>query len=242
MDIFSMFKGQQQQAAPQQQQQQQQDYKQTGGGAAPQQQEQQQNPLDSFSSIWQNASKEGQQDQAKAGPESYGVKIDDAAIRGAASKIDFVKEVPQELLQKATQGDIGALLQVINGVGQMALAHSTQINGNMLNHSLSSGFDKFGNTLQDKFKDFSTRDRVYSAGTEEAKVLSHPAIQPLVETARRQILQNNPAATSAEVEQQLVSYFKQVGTAFGGGQQSQQSSQPNGQASDKMQDFSNFFK
>ena len=138
------------------------------------------------------------------------------------------------------QGDPKAMINIINGVAQSALAHSLQLNGSALNASLNKGFSSFGSTMESKFKDFSSKDKVYSS--EDSKVLSHPAIQPLVETARRQILQNNPAATSAEVQQQLVSYFKEVSSAINpSSNQSQQAGNSSQQADTNQQDFSSFF-
>lgn len=262
MDLFSMFKGE---AKPQQQNQNQQnDFRQTGGqsiqssdnGIQPnqqsqQQQQQQQNPLDSFTQLWQNPSQGGQQQQGQtqqqtqaspvaAGPESRQyVNTDLNAISGFTKNINFAQNVPPELMEAAMGGDPKAMINIINGVAQSALAHSLQLNGSALNASLNSGLQQFGTTLEGKFKDFSSKDRLYSS--EDAKVLSHPAIQPLVETARRQILQNNPAATSAEVQQQLVSYFKEVSSAINPSQQQSQQTGNTSNQADNTQDFSSFF-
>ena len=264
MDLFSMFKGE---AKPQQQNQnqnqnQQADFRQNGGssiqnsdnGIQPNQQQQQQpqqqqqNPLDSFTQLWQNPSQAGQQTQqgqtqqtnVAAGPESRQyVNTDLNAISGFTKNINFAQNVPPELMEAAMGGDPKAMINIINGVAQSALAHSLQLNGSALNASLNSGLQQFGTTLEGKFKDFSTKDRVYSS--EDSKILSHPAIQPLVETARRQILQNNPAATSAEVQQQLVSYFKEVSSAISPSQQQSQQAGNSGPQVDNSQDFSNFF-
>lgn len=257
MDLFSMFKGE---AKPQQQQQnqsqnQQNDFRQTGGqsiqssdnGIQPnqqgqQQQQQQQDPLDSFNSIWQNPNTAGKEGQVAKGPEgqktSY-VNLDQEGIKKFVGGINFTKDIPQELMQAASSGDMGALIQIINGVGQSALAQSLHFNGHVVNESLNSGFSQFNSSLESKFKDYSSKDRLYSS--EDAKVLSHPAIQPLVETARRQILQNNPAATSAEVQQQLVSYFKEVSSAINPSQQQSQQTGNTSNQADNIQDFSSFF-
>ena len=257
MDLFSMFKGE---AKPQNQNQNQQaDFRQNGGssiqnsdnGIQPNQQQQQQpqqqqqNPLDSFTQLWQNPSQGGQGQQTQqtnvaAGPESRQyVNTDLNAISGFTKNINFAQNVPPELMEAAMGGDPKAMINIINGVAQSALAHSLQLNGSALNASLNSGLQQFGTTLEGKFKDFSTKDRVYSS--EDSKILSHPAIQPLVETARRQILQNNPAATSAEVQQQLVSYFKEVSSAISPSQQQSQQAGNSGPQVDNSQDFSNFF-
>ena len=267
MDLFSMFKGEKPQQNQNQNQNQQADFRQNGGssiqnsdnGIQPnqqqtqQQQNQQQNPLDSFTQLWQTPSQGGQQSQngqaqsgqngqpaVASGPESRQyVNTDLNAISGFTKNINFAQNVPPELMEAAMGGDPKAMINIINGVAQSALAHSLQLNGSALNASLNSGLQQFGTTLEGKFKDFSTKDRVYSS--EDHKVLSHPAIQPLVETARRQILQNNPAATSAEVQQQLVSYFKEVSSAINPSQQQNQQAGNSGPQVDNSQDFSNFF-
>ena len=255
MGIFDMFRADSNQNQPQQQQQPQNqpaDYKQTGGGAASsvpgqQQQEEQKNPLDSFTAIWQNtdnAGKEnnGQQQQQSSAPR-YGINVDGKQIAEMAQNVNFVKDIPQEMLQKATNGDVGALLNIINNVGQRAMANAIEVGGRTLNHSLESGFNTFNGTLDSRFKDFATKDQVYS-NSEDAKILSHPAVQPLVESARQQLLKQNPAATSAEIQQQLVSYFRQVGQAFGGGNQASNNSanSNDGNKGGQAQDFSQWFQ
>ena len=57
--------------------------------------------------------------------------IDDEALSGVAGKLNFIKDINPELVQKATSGDAGALVALINATAQQsyraALKHVTTL-------------------------------------------------------------------------------------------------------------------
>jgi hypothetical protein len=210
------------------------------GGQVPTQQPQEQqsnNPLDAFSSIW--APKEGapveSANNANLVPKEY-VNLPADALAKAAQGVDFTKQVPQELMQKVMAGDPAAIMAAMNLVAQNALQYSVQIGSTVTNQAMNKGNQEFESTLQNRFRDMSSRDAVYGG---DNKFLSHPTVQPVAELIRNQILQRNPAATAKEVEQAVVGQLKAMGSVFNPSEASPQVTEAQQQIK-RGEDFSQF--
>lgn len=204
---------------------------------APANETQSNNPLDAFASMW--APQEGSKDAASSNPnlvpKSY-VDLPADALANAARGVDFTKQLPQELMQKAMSGDPSAIIQAMNLVAQNSLQYAVQIGGTVTNQALNKGTQEFESTLQNRFRDMSSRDAVYN---ENNKALSHPAVQPVAELIRNQILQRNPAATAKEVEQAVLGQLSAMGQIFNPAAQSPQATEAQRQIK-QGEDFSNF--
>lgn len=181
----------------------------------------QSSPLDGFAELW----------KTNANPDSTGsgdpftqplFSTDPAKIREAASQIDFLQAVPQELMQKAMSGnDPQSFMQVMNAVAQNALATALQVSTQTVEQAGSKIGERFNKALPNRFKDL----QITSAQPTNP-VLSHPAVQPMLNMVRNQIKMANPDATPQQVNQMAEDYLSkfagalqpQSGSSNGGGE------------------------
>jgi hypothetical protein len=82
------------------------------------------NPLDVYTKLYDNANKATPNE-----PPSF--NLDPKVVADVASKMDFTRGVDPELVQKATNGDAGAMMQLIQEVGRnsyrASLEHVTKL-------------------------------------------------------------------------------------------------------------------
>lgn len=88
------------------------------------------NPLDTYAEMFKNA--------AKAKPEEApAFKLDEKVLTEVSSKMDFMKGIPPELVQKAQSGDAAAMMQMMQISNQnaykAALEHSSALTDTYLN-------------------------------------------------------------------------------------------------------------
>lgn len=128
---------------------------------------------------------------------------DPSKIREAASKMDFLGQVPQDLMQKAMSGnDPQAFMQVINAVGQNTLAAALQIGTATTEHAGKQIGERFNKSLPGRFKDMQIE------GTQPSDPrLQHPAVQPMLKFARNQVKQMNPDASPQEIQAKAEEYI-----------------------------------
>lgn len=82
------------------------------------------NPLDTYAKMFENASK-------NSDIQAPSFSIDQKILSEVSGKMDFMQHVSPELMQKATGGDVAALMQIMNEVGRgsykAALDHTTKL-------------------------------------------------------------------------------------------------------------------
>lgn len=228
--IGSLFRPVQQGQQPQQQQPQQPPQGAPGSsmqlqnpGADPSQQPQgtpQQppsSPLDQFKDLWKDAGNNG---ASSADPFASPLfNTDPAKIVEAAGKADFLSQVPQELIQKAMSGnDPQAFMQIINAVGQQALAMSLQLSTATTEQAGQRIGERFNKALPERFKDMQLGQMPATN-----PVLNHPAAEPMLRNLRDQVRRQEPNLrpdeVNAKAEQYLMSFASTlVGNNSGGGQ------------------------
>jgi hypothetical protein len=165
------------------------------------------NPLDEFASIWQTDPKS----TPPVDPLSTPIfNSDPAKIAAAASKINFIDQIPPELVAKASSGnDPQAFMQVMNAVAQRALATATQLNAATIEQATTRNNARIEAALPDRVKRINLDTMV-----PENPVLQHAASQPLLKIVRAQIQMNNPNMSAAEInartEQYLTGFAQQL--------------------------------
>lgn len=153
------------------------------------------NPLDEFTPLWQNDPNA----QRTVDPLSTPLfNTDPAAIAAAAAKLDFVGQIPQELMAKAMSGqDPNAFMQVLNAVAQRTLATSTQLNAATIEQATTRNNARFSEALPGRIKNIQLQSL-----QSEHPALQHPASQPFLNLVRSQIQMKNPNLTATEINAQ----------------------------------------
>lgn len=156
------------------------------------------NPLDEISALWQNDPNLKQAVDPMSTPL---FNTDSAAISAAAGKIDFLGQIPPEMLAKAMQGgDPQAFLQVMNAVAQRAVATSTQLNAATIEQATTRNNARITQALPDRMKRIQLDSMV-----SENPVLAHPASQPFLQMTRAQLQMKNPGMSAAEINRRAES-------------------------------------
>lgn len=158
------------------------------------------NPMDEFATIWQTDPKS----QPTIDPLNTPLfNTDPAKINAAAGKIDFINQVPAELLQKAMSGsDPQAFLQVMNTVAQRTLATATQLNAATIEQATTRNNARIHDALPDRLK----RIQLETMAPENP-VLAHAASQPLLQMVRSQIQMKEPGLSAAEINKRAENYL-----------------------------------
>lgn len=165
------------------------------------------NPLDDLTSLWQNDPNAAPNVDPLSTPL---FKTDPAAIQAAASKIDFLAQIPQDLMAKAMSGqDPAAFLQVLNGVAQRTLATATQLSTATQEQATQRNNERILNSLPARMKQHQLDSLI-----PDNPALQHPASQPLLQLVRSQLQMKNPEMSAQQLnkraEEVLVGYASQI--------------------------------
>lgn len=165
------------------------------------------NPLDAFTPLWQN--------DPNAAPTADPLttplfNTDPAKIQEAAGKMDFLANVPKELIDKAMAGnDPGSFLQVMNMVAQRTLAAATQLSTATVEQGAQRSNQRVLQALPDRVKQIQL-DQMQP----ENPALSHPAAQPFLHMARAQLKAKNPTLSAAEIQKQAERYVSDFASSL----------------------------
>lgn len=165
------------------------------------------NPLDAFTPLWQNDPNVANVVDPLSTPL---FKTDPAAIAAAAGKIDFLSQIPADVMQKAMSGnDPASFMSVLNAVAQRTLATATQLNAATLEQATTRNNARLQQSLPGTVK----RIQLDSIVPENA-ALQHPASQPFLQMVRAQLQMKNPGMSAQQInkraEEVLVGYAGQI--------------------------------
>lgn len=211
MDLFSGKKPDQQQQQQTQQQTQNQQQNQNNQQQNNNQQtqnansaENQGNPLDSYTKIWDNATKK----DAITAP-SFRLPAD--KIKEVAATLDFTKGLDPALLEKAKGGDATALLEAISTVGRNAystsLEHLTALTDTHLSNRSAYEEARIGDSVRKNL----TSNELASTPNYE-----HPVIKAELNRVASQLasLPENADATPQQIAKMAQKYLNDVYSAM----------------------------
>lgn len=157
------------------------------------------NPLDAFKDLWKTDPNATPPQDPLAQPL---FNTDPAKIREAAGKIDFLGQVPQDVMAKVQSGDQQALLQVINFVAQKSFATATELNAATHEQAYARTTERWQQALPNRVKEL----QVNSIQSDNP-VLSHPAAAPMLDMTKRQLQMKHPDKTPQEIHRMAESYL-----------------------------------
>jgi hypothetical protein len=135
--------------------------------------------------------------------------ISPEALAKAASGINLSQVVTPELAQKALGGDPNAFTEAINKSSQMTFMMAYQAAMQAVKAAMDNRFQDFQSKMPDTFKKLSV-----DATLQGDPLLSNPALKPVVDGLRSQILSKHPDATPQQLQQAISEYFKAVGISL----------------------------
>lgn len=135
---------------------------------------------------------------------------DPTKIAEAAGKINFVSQLPQDLIAKAMSGnDPQAFLQVINAAVQRGVATSSQLNAATIEQATQQNNARVMQTLPGRVRQIQLDSMV-----SEDPVLASPAAQPFLQLARQHVQMKNPGMSAVEINRRAESVVTGFATAL----------------------------
>lgn len=155
-------------------------------------------PLADMAALWKNDPNKPAPVDPMRGPI---LNPDTNKIAEAAGKVDFLAQVPAELLQRVNSGnDPAALAELINTVAQRTLATATQIGAATVEQGLQRNNQRIEQALPDRIKQAQLENVPV-----ENPALAHEASQPLLRMVREQIRLANPNLSPEAINKQAES-------------------------------------
>lgn len=150
----------------------------------------------------------------------------------AAGGINMTSAIPKELVAKALAGDADAFMEALNKTSQMSFMMAYQASMQGVKPAMEARFDAFSKEMPSTFNKMNM-----DATLQSDPLLSNPAMKPVVEGLRNQILAKHPDATPQQLQQAMSEYFKAVGISVGKPQATAASA---AQGTSKVIDWDNF--
>lgn len=168
------------------------------GSAAPQDQ----SPLDAFAKLWEPAIV----DPNAVNPNFFAT-LDPNKVMESARKVNFSnQEITPEIAAAIAAGGeqaIKAVQSLINHSSQSVYGQSAIATSKIVEKALAAQREQFQKQLPGILKSQLVSDSLAT----ENPIFNNPALAPMVEMARTQVLQKFPNATQAEIKEQVVSFF-----------------------------------
>lgn len=164
-------------------------------------------PLDPFAKIWETPPVDPKANQ----PMFAG--LDAAKLMEQASRIEFSKAVTPEMMAKINAGGPEAMqtmVEAMNKIGQTVYAQAAFATTKIVEKAATDQRSRFESDLPNMVKKFSVNENLVA----DNPILNSPAVAPLVDALRTVLIQKNPNASGAEIQSQVVDYFKALGQTF----------------------------
>lgn len=160
------------------------------------------NPLDAYAKMFDNAAK-------NSGIQAPDFALDPKLVNDVASKMDFTKDLPPELMENALKGDVKALLGVIQATSQnaykAALSHGT---------ALTDTFVKNSAEYNNKQMKSGVRGELTTQALSDAPNFDHPVIRQELIRVAEQFAKANPDAPPQEIAASAKQYMTDIASAL----------------------------
>lgn len=166
-------------------------------------------PLEQFAKIWETDTTA--KPDANASPFAG---LDPKKLQDVASKINFQSAVTPEILAKIQAGGAGAVeatLHAMNAMAQNVYAQSAIATTKIVEQGMNHQRTQLTTQLPGMVKGLNLSDSLATTNP----ILASPAVAPIAEALKTVLLQKNPHATSAEIEQQMTGYFDALAGSLG---------------------------
>lgn len=182
------------------------------------------NPMDAYSKLWDTTSTD------TSTPPAF--SIDSTTLDKVSGSLNFTQNVAPELMQKATSGDMAALMQIMNQVGQQAykasISHNSALTDKFVEARSRYDFKNIGSTVKQEMTSTALQTSVPNA--------THPVVKAELSRIANAMQKQNPDATPQEIADSAKKYFNELYSAVNPGQTQQEQ-----QAATGEQDWDKYF-
>lgn len=186
-------------------------------GTTPANTEPAKSPLDQFKDLWQPSVDDKGNPVTPSQDTVPVVAFDPAKVAEAIGKVDFLSQVPAELVSKATSGDAAAFNQVINTATRSSFMVAAKSFTTLLQQQLQNQQKAFDARVSEIVRQQGSRDALLA----DNPVFAHPAVAPMIQALVLQFQHKYPQATQSQLTQYARDYFismqKELGTHLAAG-------------------------
>lgn len=159
------------------------------------------NPLDDFNKMWDTPNTQTEQ------APSFNLPTD--TLRKVATSQNFTQNIDPALMQKATSGDVTALMEVINAVGQNSYEAALQHTSTLSDKFVNARLEHEGKSFDSKVK-----QNLTSAELGNTPGFSHPVVKAQLRETAQRLAQQYPEATPQEIASRARDYIVQMANAI----------------------------
>lgn len=134
-------------------------------------------------------------------------------VQNAVASASFTDALnPETLSAIAAGGDeaVAALSETLNAVARQVMVQSTLVNNKLTEKAVTEALAKQEANLPGLLRSQNAADHMNTTNP----LFNNPAIKPVIEATRSQLLQKNPNATAAELTEMTQNYIIAMGEAF----------------------------
>jgi hypothetical protein len=161
-----------------------------------------QNPLDVYKKMFENAAQGSEMEAPK-------FNLDPKVVGDVSRRMDFTRGINQETLQKATSGDVTALMDIIKTVGQNAYRASIEHNT-----ALTDTFINQRSEYESKKIDSGVRKQLTSSALANTPNYQHPVVKAELNRIASQFAAANPDSSPQEVAEAAKKYIDDLQAAL----------------------------
>ena len=166
------------------------------------------NPLDSYKAMLENANKPAEPSDTPS------FSLDGKVLDEVGGKLNFTQGVNPDLLQKATGGDAGAMVALMNTVAQNAYKAALQHNTALTDTHLNTRAEH-----EKKLVDGAVKSSLISNELASVPNANHPVVKQELVRIAQALAKENPDATPSQIKEEAVRYLNTVYSALNPKQQ-----------------------
>lgn len=182
------------------------------------------NPMDAYAKLWDTTNTD------TSAPPAF--SIDPTTLDKVSGSLNFTQNVAPELMQKATSGDMTALMQIMNQVGQQAykasISHNSTLTDKFVAARSQYDFKNIGSTVKQEMTSTALQTSVPNA--------THPVVKQELRRIADAMQKQNPDASPQDIADSAKKYFNELYSAVNPGQTQQEQ-----QAATGEQDWDKYF-
>lgn len=159
------------------------------------------NPLDAYAKMYEKAN--AQPDAPPA------FNLDPKVLGEVSGSLDFTKNVPQEVMQKALTGDAASLTQMMNHVAQQAyqaaLSHGASLTDKFVGARSAYDLKSIGGGV---------KKELTSQALSSIPNYSHPVVREQLNRIAEQMAATNPELSPEEIAKSAAKYMQDLASAI----------------------------
>lgn len=163
-----------------------------------------------FEKLWET-NQAGTDNQPPANPAS--LNLTPEAISKIVANTNFAQNLdPQTLAAISAGGEQAqvALAQAMNQVAQQVFTQATMVNSKLAEKQIQAAIAAEVSKLPNTLKSQAVADHMTSTNA----LFNNPAIKPVADSAREQLIRQYPNASQADITKMVQDYMVAMGTAF----------------------------